>query len=362
MPLWNEFKIGRFRRLKDVHLQDLRTINLLVGPNNSGKTSVLEAMALAADPLNSATWVNVPWKREIKSARTPDIEVVKWLFPDVGSDSEDQKFTTTIELSGQSSGNEWTVSTIAQKGWQIPIEKIALGDELGPEDATLPILRVTINRVQSSGNGMTMFQLGSPEADFYTPSGVTKGYPIQFLTPVSHRTERDSLINITKAIDSGRKSQLENLLKQFDAAITSIEIVSPNGGAATIRIIRNKSESQPLSVQGDGLRRALMLASAATVVSGGVLLLDEIETAFHPKILGDVFNFLVKLCLENNVQLFATTHSLEALDAIMQGVGEEHQKEFAVFRLPPVGTDLAVRRFSGQTVSDMRYEGGLDLR
>ena len=43
--------IQRFRGLRDLTLSGLGRVNLLVGPNNSGKTSVLEAIALFCQPL-----------------------------------------------------------------------------------------------------------------------------------------------------------------------------------------------------------------------------------------------------------------------------------------------------------------------
>lgn len=50
-PAISELELTRFRGLGDVALRELGRVNLVVGENNSGKTSVLEALALAANPL-----------------------------------------------------------------------------------------------------------------------------------------------------------------------------------------------------------------------------------------------------------------------------------------------------------------------
>ncbi len=52
--LLNHFHIAAFRGLKDVTLDQLARVNLLVGGNNCGKTSVLEALAVFASPLDIA--------------------------------------------------------------------------------------------------------------------------------------------------------------------------------------------------------------------------------------------------------------------------------------------------------------------
>ena len=114
----------------------------------------------------------------------------------------------------------------------------------------------------------------------------------------------------------------------------------------------------------------------------GVLLIDEIETAIHFSALGKVYKWLVESCERLNVQLIATTHSLEALDAILTAhntgkniVEPVPENEFEPLELPPKGTaDLAVyrlrregptvkvQRLSGESAWDIRYGGGLELR
>lgn len=73
--------IHRFRGLRELELADLGRINLFVGPNNSGKTSALEAISTFCRPLDPLEWLSTAWRREIKSSRTPQLDSLKWLFP-----------------------------------------------------------------------------------------------------------------------------------------------------------------------------------------------------------------------------------------------------------------------------------------
>jgi AAA15 family ATPase/GTPase len=50
--MFRSIKIENFRGFKDFELQQLGRINLLVGLNNSGKTSVLEAVQLLCSRTN----------------------------------------------------------------------------------------------------------------------------------------------------------------------------------------------------------------------------------------------------------------------------------------------------------------------
>jgi len=73
----------------------------------------------------------------------------------------------------------------------------------------------------------------------------------------------------------------------------------------------------PLSTYGDGIKKVLVLANAIIGATDGILLIDEIETAIHKKYYNDIFRFIVKACHTFNVQVFITTHSIEAIDGLL---------------------------------------------
>lgn len=107
LPIHN-LKIARFRGLRNLELNDCGRVNLLVRPNNSGKTSVLDALSLFCRPLDISNWREVAWRREIKSARTPLTEPFKWLFPQfLESDSAHPKSADTCHPSNATVTDEF---------------------------------------------------------------------------------------------------------------------------------------------------------------------------------------------------------------------------------------------------------------
>lgn len=82
--------IHQFRGLQNLRLQNLGTINLLVGVNNSGKTSVLEAISTYCSPFNPVKLIDIAWSREIKSSRKSKLESLKWLFPQKNENLENR--------------------------------------------------------------------------------------------------------------------------------------------------------------------------------------------------------------------------------------------------------------------------------
>lgn len=93
MPNLESVTIHQFRGLRDLNLDNLGRINLLVGINNSGKTSVLEALAIYCHPLDIRVWISTARQREQESRiqRTSPLDALQWLFTrNSASDGEEK--------------------------------------------------------------------------------------------------------------------------------------------------------------------------------------------------------------------------------------------------------------------------------
>jgi AAA15 family ATPase/GTPase len=117
----------------------------------------------------------------------------------------------------------------------------------------------------------------------------------------------------------------------------------------------------PLSVFGDALRRAVLLASTIQTVAGGVLLVDEMETGIHVSALKKVFYWLVKVAKRLEVQIFMTTHSLEAVDAVCESA-DDHIDDLVTFHINQHEESTSVKRIGGEMLLRLRRERGLDVR
>jgi AAA15 family ATPase/GTPase len=375
-------KIYQFRGLRDLELKDLGIVNLFVGINNSGKTSVLEALSIYCHPLDIKTWFSIALQREqgIKISRTLPIEAITWLFTHYSDLEKTQLQKPTIHIS--STGLFAVKALIATYE---EIEKIQLhrkrirkslfgGNEQEFENVDTPISTKGIDlKIEIFEESPSLipgiihenliaenFQLWNGKS-YRLPGKSQPSLNTSIVTPSSHRSEIGELLSA--ATFQSFKSDVVKLLQQMDSNISDIEILLSPGSIDSqynIYIQHEKLGIAPISTFGDGIRRLFHIALKLASVRGGILLIDELESTIHTEALQNSFKWLVKWCIEMNVQLFATTHSLEAVDALL-GVTES-DSDLVLYRLEPKESQTKVVRHDGYRLRRLREELGQEVR
>jgi hypothetical protein len=80
--------------------------------------------------------------------------------------------------------------------------------------------------------------------------------------------------------------------------------------------LRGVPERIPLGSIGDGVRRLLTLSLHLAHAAGGSLLADEIDTGLHYSVLIRMWRLVVETARRLDIQVFATTHSLDCILAL----------------------------------------------
>lgn len=371
--IFNDLTIRGFRRFPEVNLSDLRQINIIVGINNSGKTSILEAISIFCNPLDPFRWLEVS-QRRLSLGRTlisrPDLESIKWIFQKQENLSD---YYGQIEIEASGNVPRQKLEAKLSEIYGSPIKE-SLSNPSEEDNGNL------ISESEYSREGLelqivaqnTLFQLDlvNPEDDGITTETFQFWEDERFIqkkranyainsTIISPAYSDSQSTRFTKIIleDKTNKEEILDLIRLFDPEITDILILSPKK-AGILYLDHQKLGLTPLYAFGDGLKRTLAIILALHSAKNGVLLIDEIETSIHVSALNQVFSWLVAACLAKEVQLFVTTHSLEAVDAIIQS--NVSTDDLAAFRLNT--TDEPIKRFSGNLLNRLRLERGLDVR
>ena len=374
-----DIHIDGFRGLRGLSLESLGLVNILVGENNSGKTSVLEAVSILCQPLDPWEWLDMVRRRDFGSLDESRLQSLRWCFSQSGRHADPdslQEGHCRLSCSG-----EFTVHLSAHYA--------EIMGEPSPDELQRAM---RLGRIRESQPEETQWRgaqlshdvvVGAPDAAVPVPVKplvVWEDMPIlsrfghsrirrrehalanQTLTPYSYQINSLQVRSQSRqAIAPEHSDAIINLVRNFDPDVLAINVASFRGVRPAISIVHKKLGAAPLSVFGDALRRAVLLANTIySLKDNGVLLIDELETGIHVSALKPVFAWLISTARELGVQVIATTHSLEAVDGILEGAPSP--SDIVTYHLSQADSGTHVKRIPGELAKRLREERGLDVR
>ena len=336
--------------MKNVCLENLSPVSVIVGANNAGKSSVLEAAALLLRPFDPAQWVQVAKQRDLDMVYVDGL----WsLFPSGTPLEVDDgpKQTNKLMLDGMlNSCKRSLISTgLASMTWG--------SDEAG--DLTLRVDATVKDDISGATPSRHVHAMEFRRDVLARFSDAVQFFRSFTVTPATHRSTRNLVEHLSKAVDEGKKSLAVDLLRLFDSDVEDLD-VSASHGRDGVRVRHRSRGVVDLASFGDGMRRSAALALALVRSQHGLLLIDDIEAGIHPSILPRILAQLIHAAEKADVQILATTHSLEAIDALISAL-TEHPSKASGYYLHRSGVQIKVRRYGHDDLIALR-ETGLDLR
>ena len=307
-------QIRNFRGFNAIKIDQLSGINLIVGKNNSGKTSLLEAIFLLSGAGNAQIAINDNVIRDLKPGGVSTGEPFwKQLFSDLD-------MGRCIEIEADHTLHGQLTLEISLK--RQPTTEILLDRTNGTSVTNL------------FDDRSLVFQYTSPSRKSVKSHIRMKGQGFEVnqpaINPPFHAIMLLSRIgNIQEdAIRLGRLRQQ----KQGDMLLKALQVVEPklqsieDNSSSGIPLIWGDiglSELVPLSVMGEGITQIARLVLAIASAPDGVVLVDEVENGIHHSVLPDVWRVIEEAAKQFRTQIFATTHSFECIEAAYQALGSD---------------------------------------
>lgn len=330
----NSLEIHNFRAFRDLEIEHLGRVNLIVGKNNVGKTSLLEAIQLYASRASTPTFI---W--EIMIAR----HEVKQPFVNV----RDMLTALKYLFYGRSD---------IKPG----IQPIQIGPINSPQEALSIAVDWSVTEIRDDGIHTRPLEPGENyNADNLSPrftiqvSGTSISYPINPSLPQGILRLNSNEIPCTLASAHGLSGQ--RLIKLWDSiALTKLEadvltalrllapglsnlnfVSTPLSGGERIPVVKIADNDEPLPLYslGDGMLRALGISLALVNAKDGILLIDEFENGLYYSVQPDLWRLIFRVASRLNVQVFATTHSWDCIEAFQQASRSEQEVEGLLIRL-----------------------------
>lgn len=313
-------QLNGYRGFESYALNDLARVNLLVGKNNSGKTSVLEAISLLTENGSlPALARSATQRRQQKfwfadNQRNIDIFDISPIFFGYRM-TPNTRFTVTSNL------NQMSME-------MVPINKIESGQLYS--DPEIQDVERNIGETAFIGLKIVASSLNYPIPIFpITESGFLI-YSNQLRQNARWETDcRSRFLSTTpmspfdirniweKVIRERRETNLIDALRTLEPDIESIHLLPGNWSMDNVLVDRQSGGPRiGIGSFGEGMRRLLDLALALIDSANGVLLIDEIDTGLHWTVMEDLWRFVIGASRRSNVQVFATTHSYDCLKGL----------------------------------------------
>lgn len=358
---YEQLKIENFRGIKSLEIDDLARVNLFVGRNSCGKTSVLESAFLLTGMSNPAL--------------IPRIENWRGLFLNESSDLKnffyDQKNNEGFRLSGRQGTKSRELNVRPVYG-DFDIGQVASapsngGDIIREEN---PIkFAVFSTAIEQSLTGLkSKFVLWS-HAEKKNKKGrqheatirLVKSENAQFQIEVDKKYEEPTLAlflhglyspnSVDRMLNEKRRDDILKWLQSIEPKVQDIR-TSTNG---VVMVDIGMDNFLPINHLGDGIVRILNILSYIYSARNGILMIDEIENGLHVSSIKYMWEMVLESSKQNNTQIFMTTHSSDIIKGLSLAL-QDKSDSVASFWLSKFDDD----RVKAYRYSPDRLEKALD--
>ncbi|QTR49069.1 AAA family ATPase [Candidatus Thiothrix anitrata] len=336
--------IKNFRCFEDLTIPSLGRVNLIVGKNNSGKTTLLEAVSVFANgkdlsdgsELAQGDWAKVIDK--LQSILTNRNEIF-------GQDEDHSDFGVFIKSKNNEKDQKILFETKSQEEkLEIAVKQdtqkniyLSIASKQGEENLLLN-KKGNIHRywedsehIENLINKKNIKRNNEHYDDLsFTPDQIkqlqesfvfaTRGYEIlnKKVRFIPSTSAGENIAELWDAIyEENKDGEIYSVLKLIIPNISSIYFLEKSKDVGRIGYLKEIEDlkAKPIRSMGEGISRLIQIFLHAFLSRGGCLLLDEFENGLHYSIQEEVWEKLFKLAKELDIQVFATTHSEDTVKA-----------------------------------------------
>ena len=317
------FKVENFKRFESLELNNIGQFNLIVGDNNVGKTSVLEALLVDTHNFNQILTnfcSALSHNRKVTFKTREAFDTFNYL--DFYFKNRNLSIVFEFQEEGQPQ-EKIELSTLSKA--ELSLDQI---NSLGAK-----------NLIHQTSNFLAKVKKGEREEFLYTSFMKEPGTYNSYLPLIAFEFGyNDDLLGFFSQI-SQKTSNYNVLINELSRLIPDIKSIEINNAIIkdkSVLVIREDSEDEirPVSFYGEGLNKYFRYLLEIFMCAGQRIMIDEIDTGVHYSRMKDNFKSIFQLALDHKVQLFATTHSKEALQYYKEALEElGYQDKGRVIRL-----------------------------
>ena len=364
-------RIKNFRSLRDISLENLGNMVVLIGANSSGKSNLMEALFLFFNELDEALqrdigsiddhiWFNRNPSVPVELSVTIELprDELQRIFPEsvlkYFEVADANHLTLTRVIGGDPSAATWKTNEVSlngvfmiKNGSPQPPRPVAETEE--PEESESKVEEISMIGVP----GEFLSVLSQELKGRFTIIGAARDVRADLPSFAGRNPMVDSTIlrELVRLGQSDKKVDQEKwveVTEQFDRVSPKIKDLSVRGSTLALR----EEEARlyfPLSLMGGGHQEATAIICRLITETDKIVGIEEPEIHLHPELARKLFEELKRI--SEHQQIFVATHSTIFID--QRGLADSW-----IFRKTGNGTQVTRIREPDQ-LRDVLYELGL---
>ena len=337
--------IQGFKGFKDTLIAPMRKVNLILGGQNVGKTSLLEAVYLGASDINNfqqlPTLFRVAEGGDSQRYLQSVLGKRQWLV-DLSHDQE--KVLRTKNHRDIERGKFFALSEANNNG--INIQRLIQGSNIANQRD------VEASKFNFEEINLINARDAAKEILFFNPLAVSVHLPNQL----------DVAQLFDKTIIARKKKILLSMLRRIEPRLEDMHSLLPDGEQRIYVELEGDGDALPLPQLGHGFSRLVYLYCSLLVTDAKLALIDEVENGIHYSSLPTLFQGIQDIAANNNVQTLMTTHSWDCIKAAYKTFADaDNLKDFQLIRLERDGDNIRAVVINDEML-DTVMEAGYEVR
>ena len=318
--MFTNLKFENFKAFKSIEVSKLSRVNIFLGENNCGKSTLLDALFILTGIGNPELFVRTNQFRGY--TRLKDLSYFFHTFNSkeniILSSFGDEDWLNREAVIRLSINNRITsapsdlaniLSSDNKPVYMLSVEACVGDMRLSPS--------LTVRFLENEENGY-----------FGVPADYTEKIACRYISPTHSFAIMYEMVE--EAVKQKQDHVIIDVLKQIDSRIKDFRVVGTD-----ILVDVGLEKLIPIQLLGDGTRKFFALVVALYSCKNGILLVDEIDNGLYYSVMKKLWKILLEAAEQFNVQLYATTHNMDSLQGLEKILSDNRgfQDKVSVYKL-----------------------------
>lgn len=340
-----KIQIKNFKCLKDFEISELKRVNLFTGRNNTGKSTLLEALVLL-DKYPDVRISEILNLRDVLNQNKTD-SVSKEINKKILSTLFYERNYENVEINIHS---DIKTLDLSLKKYIKEGGKAQYIDDESNYDFYNEGLRIKYNHEGLSKDSPIPID---EKVNFSDQSSSHSFTHCKYITTSGNELSLDNASHWDRiGLESSKKKNIISTLQIIEPKIEDLIFVADTGnsGKRHAEVSLKNGTKAPIKSMGDGINKIFSIILALNVSENGYLLIDEFENGLHHSVQQKLWEIIFQTAEKLNVQVFTTTHSNDTINSFAKVLESDDDFSGSLYRMANVKDKIKAYSFSKEEI------------